>query len=715
MSRFALLAALLGCLAGITSCDGKKAPRAQEAREDQPAPKDEVSQNVEALTGARTRVVWSQHQKTKAADPYSHSESALLFALDTGDGRGARPLFSKQGNYYRPLISPDGATIVYTVKDVIKDAQGRKTYKTDIVRTDFEGTPPAPLAEGCAVDVWSDPRDGAAWVYAVRDYVPSEFISIQARQLVRFPLADPAKVEIVWDKTPISPDNIQLSRDGTRASGQFPWPHSGRLLMKPDAKESAFVKLLTGCWPSMAPDDSGVSWVLDGAHKHATVFDADGSRSWTLDLSRAPGIDGSEIYHPRWTNHPRFITLTGPYRGEKDGTSTIGKGGLTSEVYIGKLNEKLDGFEGWASLTSNALGDNYPDVWIAGGEKQSLAGFGGGASPGGAKNAWPASKQGVVFLWENRNSSNTVTLADGKLVECNLSAQGAARFGRHLDMRLDSAPPPGGAAAFIADGEAARPLETLFAATDGSGEGTVEFTVVADNATQAGAATLIRCTGLLIRLAARQVHFSSASGLDHTLELPAGGIAVHLAVRRSMGRDEVLLNGAPVRTTIGPVARPPAVVPAGFGGGSWQGGLMGLAFYHRALADGELAANAQTMLARAESRPAPPRIKLRGKLVETSAIPTPEAIYPYTGALVSYVYEVKTVAAGEFKATRILVKHWGMLGRKVVTGFPRKIGEEYDLEVEPEAGHPQLKGERIVDDTTALDLEAHYDVSVPGV
>jgi hypothetical protein len=163
------------------------------------------------------------------------------------------------------------------------------------------------------------------------------------------------------------------------------------------------------------------------------------------------------------------------------------------------------------------------------------------------------------------------------------------------------------------------------------------------------------------------------------------------------------------------VAQPPAVVPAGFGGGNWEGGLMGLAFYPRALPDEELSASARTMLGRVESRPAPSRIKLRGRLVETSAIPTPEAIYPYTGALVAYVYEVRSVVAGELKAPAILVKHWGMLGRKTVTGFPRKIGEEYDLEVAPEDAHPQLKGERIVDDTTALDVESYFDLSVPRI
>jgi hypothetical protein len=113
--------------------------------------------------------------------------------------------------------------------------------------------------------------------------------------------------------------------------------------------------------------------------------------------------------------------------------------------------------------------------------------------------------------------------------------------------------------------------------------------------------------------------------------------------------------------------------------------------------------------------PAPPLVKLRAKLVETSAMPTAEGLGAYTGGLVAYVYEVHQVLSGEYSEKRVLVRHWAMLDRQIVAGFPRKTGEVYELEIEPVSAHPELGGERVMDDTTALDLDLWYDVSTPSL
>ena len=28
-----------------------------------------------------------------------------------------------------------------------------------------------------------------------------------------------------------------------------------------------------------------------------------------VNINDAPGFDGAEVYHPRWTNHPRFFVI----------------------------------------------------------------------------------------------------------------------------------------------------------------------------------------------------------------------------------------------------------------------------------------------------------------------------------------------------------------------------------------------------------------------
>ena len=69
--------------------------------------------------------------------------------------------------------------------------------------------------------------------------------------------------------------------------------------------------------------------------------------------------------------------------------------------------------------------------------------------------------------------------------------------------------------------------------------------------------------------------------------------------------------------------------------------------------------------------------------------------------------------SGELKDKRILVKHWGLLNRVPVKGFPRDLGKSYELILERESDHAELKGERVMDDTAAFDLQPWLDVALP--
>ncbi|MCB1212377.1 MAG: hypothetical protein KDK97_23845, partial [Verrucomicrobiales bacterium] len=260
-------AALLGVLL-LTGCrDRKDAALPETPRRSLTAPADELSKKVEALTDAHTKVLWAQHLGTDSTDAYSSGSNHLLMGLDTRDGLGAHALLKPKGNYSRPLICPDGSKVIYTLKKYKMDEKKRKFYTVKVMQTDWDGTAPRELADGYAVEVWRDPTTKLDWVYAARDIVPSSRIAWAARELVRFPMTDPTKVEVVWNRTQISPDNIQFSRDGHRASGQFPWPNGGHFIWKGD--ESEFLRTMTGCWAAMAPDSSYVSWMLDGNHRQA--------------------------------------------------------------------------------------------------------------------------------------------------------------------------------------------------------------------------------------------------------------------------------------------------------------------------------------------------------------------------------------------------------------------------------------------------------------
>jgi hypothetical protein len=689
--------------------DKKSSPPHQTAPVSPPAPVSVTpshpgSQEIEKLTSARTRIVWSQYQKPKSADPYSNNDNHFLMGLDTRDGQGARPILAVQGNYSRPLITTDGKSILYTDKRLTRDKDNNKQYNPVIRLTDWRGQEPKKLADGYAVESWRDPVSGLEWVYAIRDLVPSTRIAIEAKKLIRFPLTDPSKEEVVWDQTAVSPDNIQLSRDGTRASGQFPWPNVGQFLL---GGRRDFKKLITGCWPSLAPDNSQISWGLDGEHREATFFADDGAKTWTLKLASQGELAKGEIYHPRWTSHPRFITLTGPYLGEMvpGAGSVIGKGGLTADVYIGKLNDKLDAFEGWVCVDKNALGDAYPDVWIEGGNEAVLTHFPqkSGKTAGPPATAAQGDQTGLIFKWEDRNQNNTVRLANGTQLDCSLDTRGAARYGRRLDLLLDSGsfqPKPEASAA-------------LTAVLSGDHAASVSFLLSFDDPKSSGSGVLAQFPAFTLGVAEGKL---TASSSLHTASLPLPPTSpIRVVVTQSAsGALTLSIRSSTETQQATSVTGTPS--PAGsdilLGGGGILGGLRALAVFDRELAPAEI----QTLFTStpADSSPPPARIRLRGKLVETSPMPTEEAINPYTSAMVSCIYDVISISEGAYKEKQILIKHWGMLTKKNATGFPRTLGQEYDLLVEPLSAHPELKGDRSME-LDVFDLDPYYDIATPSV
>ncbi len=709
------------CSAFLTGC-GKKDEKPKLAKQQPAAIEDkDPSSAVETFTGAHTRVVWAQYQKKKTADPYASNDNHFLMGLDTRDGKGVRAIRGVEANYTRPILSADGATILYTAKNLTRDAQNTKRYAPVIMRTDWSGAEPARLADGYAVDAWADPATRIEWIYAARDFASSTLIAMEARRLVRFQLNDPAKEELVWDQTAVSPDSIQLSRHGSRACGQFPWPDAGQLVLgaKPDLK-----KLANGCWTSIAPDDSRVSWVLTGDHRHVTLFADDGARSWPLALNSHPELEKGEIYHPRWSNHPRFITLTGPYIGEysAESGSAIGKGGLGAEVWIGKLGDQLDKVESWLRVTNNPRGDGYPDVWIEGGEKENLPALPASTPPKTTAASWPVNPDGLVFFWTDSSASNSLKLPDGRRLDCSLMPRGAARFGRHHEMLLDagvklSASHSGKITddliAFQPKPEAAA---ALFAALSKHDEATVECVLIPSSRDMSGQAFALRIEDAILSIDDVTLDCFVLGNGFHRAAITAP--ATHVALVKSAGKTRLLINGV-----ASPDAKPgfdPPGWPQGYfttahlGGGTWNGGLLNIAAYSRALSDEEIATHTALVRERFAKDTPPQRVKLRGRLVESAPLPTPDDIAPYNSAMIECVYEVTRVIEGDFTGQRVLVAQWAVLDRKSVEGFPRERAQEYELLLEPYSAHPQLTSNRSMT-LPIFDLDRWYEVSKPSV
>ncbi|MCF6312575.1 MAG: LamG domain-containing protein [Verrucomicrobiales bacterium] len=656
-------------------------------------PKDELSQKIEALTGAPSRLVWSRYLG-KSADVFANGKQHQLWGVNTQDGLGARAILKDKGNYSRPLNSPDGKWIIYTDKHTERKG-GKKSYSPVMHRVDWKGEQAEDLGKGYAVDVWQDPETKVVWVYTV-NLLPTERSSMFSSKLERFPIDDPKKRELVWDKTKLSIDNIQLSLDGKRASALFPWPDVGVI----DLVKKEHWRNQHGCWPSMAPDNSHLAWVFDGSHKSVHVFADRGKKYSVVPVNQGPGMDGKEMYHPRWSNDVRFMVLTGPYKG-----ATIGKSGKHAEIYIGKFDEQMKSVEAWLRVTDDNKADHFPDLWVKGGaasqlDKLVVADKGGGQAETAAGDRWPADSKGLIYVWENAAAQNQIKVAKLERT-CKIKAHQRARFGRHFEMLT-------GGGSFAVDEASAKVL----AAELDKGELAFQLRLTASVNAQSGRILALGDLQILEEKGGELVFLSK--GEKFSLGKIQAGVPTHLAASLQAGqwvwyRDGKRLQGQAVGNT-------QQVKEAGstllLGDGAWRGSVEGLAVYSRSLEAGEVAKDAAFWQTQAKSRKPASRVKLKAKLVEMTELRSVEELDTYRRALLFYTYEVEEVIEGKYEQKRVLVYHWSIMDRKALSSMPRELGKSYVLEIEPLAEHPELISERRWSDSFEV-LDEYFDVATP--
>jgi len=165
--------------------------------------------------------------------------------------------------------------------------------------------------------------------------------------------------EVVWARRRVSGDTFQVSDDGRLAGGLFPWPAAGVV----ELPKGEWDRKGRGCWTSLSAGTNPLFWYFDGAHRNVTIVDLGRAERWQVNINNAPGVQGYEIYHPRWANHPRFLTITGPYTvGGK--ANKIRGGGRQVEIYLGRFSDDFTTVEAWAKVSDNRRADFYPDAWI---------------------------------------------------------------------------------------------------------------------------------------------------------------------------------------------------------------------------------------------------------------------------------------------------------------------------------------------------------------
>jgi len=306
---------------------------------------------------ARMRIVWVQ-EIGDGRDVFAQGGNLRLMGLDTGDGQGERVILGTVGNYAKPLITPRGDRVVFT------DRSHKKIYVVN-----WDGTGLRELFGGVGLTLWRDPRDGREWVYY--GYEEGKNGEEHCPAVYRTLLDSPGAGELIWNRTRVSVNSFQLSADGRMAGGLFPWPDGG-VAQLPNRSMKPYAK---GCWTSLTSvQGKHFFWIFDGAHRNLTLVNQENERKWQINISSAPGIGGHEVYHPRWSNNPRVMAMTGPYKVGL-GANRIAGGGREVEIYLGWFNADLTKIESWWQATRNDRADFFPDVWVATAEggKQTVA------------------------------------------------------------------------------------------------------------------------------------------------------------------------------------------------------------------------------------------------------------------------------------------------------------------------------------------------------
>ncbi len=660
---------------------------------------------VAKLTGAHTRLVWVQDTSKSSSDTFAKGTGLRLMGYDSQDGRGVRAILSRTQNYCKPLLSPDGKAVVYS------DLQ-----KGTMHVVDFGGGDVRSLGKGMAADVWGDPETGTVWVY----YQTAS--QNKKAPIRRMRLDKPDVTELVWNKTAVSIDNFQLSRDGTRAAGLFPWASAGRATLP----NKSWTKTGRGCWTSMAPDNSYLMWIFDGPHRNVHMKPAGERDGWTLPVDTARGIRGYEVYHPRWSNHVRYIVVTGPYvgKGGKPGGNRIRGGGPAVEIHLGKLMPDALSVKEWVTVTDNKRGDFYPDAWIKGGDQSTLGDAVGQQMapikerPLEKHQTWPGSKKGLEFVWKDAGATNQITDADGNAVRtCRVKARDRAIFGRWESM--DTA---GGA--FVAiDGNG-----PLLTACRESNELTIEATITPYNLKQDGPARIVSFS----RDASRRNFTLGQSGGDLVLRIrtprtgnngtkPQVTLAKltadephHVVVSYRPGRLLCVVNGKQTcyTTKVKGTLRNWEPMVLIFGdeyadGRDWAGRIDGVAIYSRFVGPEEARQKYDLNARRTKGRKKPPAVTVSAELVEKTPTPDKNDLQEYTRGLVVYTYKVKAVRKGKLTARRIHVAHWAVLDDKPV-GLNRTVGKVYTMTIEPFDAHDELEGERVFNTSDEFDLPVFY-------
>lgn len=661
------------------------------------------------LTGAQTRVVWVQ-DAGETACVYSERPTMRLMGFDTDDGKGERPILPEIGWYAKPVITADGNRVVfadladYSVNVVNFDGTGRRL----IVKNEESYKYNVKAFTNNAV--WTDPKTNMVWAYAL---IMEKRGDQQVPTMRRYQVDHPEVNELVWDKTPVF--MFMMNGDGRLASGGI--SDGGNtpqgIFSLPN---NYFAARAGGCWPSMSPDNSLRSWVFTGNHRSVNfgvTADPRSGKGYTygVEFNKSPGLvvkGQQEMYHPRWSNNVRFLSLGAPFEEWNYQAAAMIPMAVAEkvELYVGKFTEDMKGIERWVQVTHNTHGDYWADTWV----KPAVW------PPVWLNTTRPAAtdvdntttkadldRTAQVFVWTTGGANNQIIdPKTGAIRQCMGLLRDAARYSRNYVMDLT-------AGAFVPDATAKPLLEAVQAhgafaieavltplADAPSGEGVV--VAFADELETGNVVLSQRGDMLSLRL-------KGQTGEPLPLVRLPRSRASHIVVSYAPGKLAVFVNGQRV------LLKNPPEVPvttwtaqqlifgdAILGNHNWPGLLEDIGLFGREIGATEARQRFEAQQARSAGRkPKVDIVIVEAKLTGVCPAADPQGIAPYKRCLSVQQFEVEKTIEGKLDDKVISVAQWSVLSGRVVPEYLKyKVGETYRLALERWADHPEQESERMI-------------------
>jgi hypothetical protein len=668
---------------------------------------DEQGRKVEQLTGGRTRIVWEGW-----THPAEGAEEAGIAGYDSADGK-PRVLTKNAGAWHSPFFTPDGNAVIYNVGQFAGGSEGSKIVNWDgtgdrwLVKGEF----------GWAHCLWEDPATGVVWVYVSDANQRSWSVDKCAfTKLYRVRLDKPEVRELIYE-TNRGGLWICASPDGKRLWGSLADSQQQCMF---DIATKNVMPVTPGCDPSHSPTEDRF-FAFHFTHRHMLMYDWVGGQAANrreIPVNTMPGIEGREnVWHPRWSTHPRIFSIMGPEHGGH------------AQIYLGRFDEKYTGVEGWVQITNNGKNNNWSHAWVETPKGQAkpkpptggteTAPPTGDAKPAAGAAGWPADRKELVFAWENGDAIAAKPVAfdkTGKPLQSFSLKHAWRHLGPQHQLLLTGAEAEvTGAADFAAERIAAVGAMTLLAVVHPAAFKHKDAQRIV--ALMDGATPLVAITQASNRVAvAVDGTWAGGEAVEKSLPPVAGRRPVAVAVVLEKGRLTAFVDGkARFKQDLAGQLKQPAAPRIVVGDDTKRtkndaAAVERVALYARALSAEEVAAESGAFAAAAAARQAVPRIELRAKLLRMDKLPTKATLPTYTQGMTAFEYEVEEVVKGKLPQKKIWVADWTMLEHAQTPVAERKLGEIYELTLVPFESQAQLKQEYVSDAERDDDAPFFYDL-----